>query len=607
MRVAPILINETCDQRCAFCTARRPHERPSVAAPPAIRARIDALDAPSEVLLTGGEPTLRRDLPAIVAYARARGHRVVLETNAARLDRPAVDRLCAAGLDRARVHLPAWGDAYDRLTGAPGGFERLRAALGHLRAAGLPVELALPLARETADGAPDLPARLADAGLADLPLVLHAVLRAPDPRSCLPVAELCASIAAVADAARARGLALRLSPDTFVPPCLFDHPARVAHLYALTPGGRDRPGHARAPECASCALHDRCPGLPAPLRERAPNLSLRPQSDDRLRRRVSLIRTVDEQIARELVTPELYRRGDGAIQRATTVRVHFHCNQACDFCFVSTHLPPPREELVVAAIRDAAAGDGIVVLSGGEPTLNPRLLDYVALARRSGAREVELQTNAVRLAQPGLADSLRAAGLDRTFVSLHGATPATGDAVTRAPGTFARTLLGVDALLAAGVAVRLNFVICQRNHSELPAAVDLIVARWPGASLCVSFVGPSTDLVPTTPDLIPRYSDVLPDLAEALRRARAGDLEVTGFDSMCGLPLCLVPADLAPFVGLAAIPDGFDRGEFVKPAPCQRCALADRCFGVRRRYLALHGDAELRPLAAPAPEPRPLA
>lgn len=606
MRVAPILTNETCNHRCAFCSARRPVERAAVAAPAAIRARIDALREPCEVTLTGGEPTLRKDLPAIVAYARSRGHEVALETNAAALDRAAVDRLRAAGLARARVHLPGWGDDADRVTGDPGGFARTRAAIDHLRAAGVAVELALPLTRETLAAAPQLPAHLERDHLGALPLVLIAPVLAPDPASLLTARELTCAIAAVAEAARAHGVAVRLSPDTFIPPCLFERPARVAHLYALTPGGRDRPGFTRPPACAACTVHDRCPGLPDALRRREPDLSPRPQAEDRLRRRLSLISTVDAQIARELVTPELYRRGDGVLQRATTIRVHFHCNQACDFCFVSTHLPPPAEAAVEAAIREAARDRGIVVLSGGEPTLNPRLVDYIALARASGAREVELQTNAVRLGEPGLAERLRGAGLDRAFVSLHGATAATGDAVTRAPGTFERTLIGVDALTAAGLEVRLNFVICQRNYHELPAAIDLIHRRWPAASLCVSFVGPSTDLVPHTRDLIPRYSDITPHLTEALRRARAHRLQVTGFDSMCGIPLCLVPQDLGQFVDLAEIPPGFDRGEFIKADACRACAIEPRCFGVRRRYVDLHGDGELRPVA-PANASQPAA
>jgi hypothetical protein len=239
------------------------------------------------------------------------------------------------------------------------------------------------------------------------------------------------------------------------------------------------------------------------------------------------------------------------------------------------------------------------VLSGGEPTLDPALLDHVRRAKRGGAREVELQTNATRLGEPGRAAALADAGVDTAFVSLHGATAATSDAVTDAPDTFVRTCEGLDALHATAIRVRINFVLCAINHREFPAFVDLVGQRWPDASITVSFVGMSTDLVPRSPDLVPRYTDVLPDLAEGLRRAHARGTHVDGFDSMCGVPACLVPADISHFFSLSAVPDGYDGGEFVHPEPCRRCALADRCFGLRRGYAQMYGHDELRPVAGP--------
>ena len=119
MDLVRVVTNETCNHRCRFCNARRDHERPSVAGPTAIRAQIDrAVEASArDVLLTGGEPTLRRDLPRIVAYARHRGlARVGLETNATQIDATVAHALADAGLSFARVHLPAWGDALDAIT-----------------------------------------------------------------------------------------------------------------------------------------------------------------------------------------------------------------------------------------------------------------------------------------------------------------------------------------------------------------------------------------------------------------------------------------------------------------------------------------------------------
>jgi len=601
VRVARVITNETCNQACRFCDARRPRERASIAAAPAVRRRIQAArDAgASELVLTGGEPTLRPDLPALVAHAAADGVRVVLETNAARIDGALARRLHEAGLHTARVHLPAWGDALDAITGRPGDASATAAGIEALRDAGIALEGAAPVLPDTLTTLASLPAMLAEAGVTLERLWLRLPWRSPAPQALAPLPAMLETAARLVDEARTHALPVSLDPATFLPPCLFERPARLASIYALTAGGAERPGYARAAACGDCAIQDRCPGVPRDLPDAIP----RPLADDRLRRRLTMIASPQEQIERELVTRELYRRPDGQTIPAHIIRIGFRCNQACHFCFVSTHLPAAPQPRIEQAIDEIANLQGILVLSGGEPTLDPRLPQYVRRGKAGGVVEVELQTNATRLGDRARCEELRAAGVDIAFVSLHGATAAVSDRVTSAPGTFVRSCEGLDQLMAAGIRVRINFVLCELNRHEFPAFIVMVVDRWPDAAVTVSFVGMSTDLVPREAWLVPRYRDVLPALRDGLSLARRRGLEVGGFDSMCGLPLCLVPDDLRPFFSLADIPSGYDGGEFVKPAPCKGCVLQSRCFGLRRGYAQMYGWDELSPVTTPPSDP----
>jgi hypothetical protein len=212
---------------------------------------------------------------------------------------------------------------------------------------------------------------------------------------------------------------------------------------------------------------------------------------------------------------------------------------------------------------------------------------------------VGIQSNAIRLADPALTDALVEAGVEHAFVSLHGSTAEISDAITEAPGTFDKTVIGIDNLHArASVFLSLNFVIHQQNIDDLTPYVRFVAARWPRAWVTISFVAPSSDVVPKEKALVPRYDDVLPSLARAVKEAQALGLKLGGFESMCGIPLCLVPMELSPYFALSDIPEGFDRGEFVKTAACEACGLRNKCYGLRRGYLALHGDGELRPVPA---------
>jgi len=148
------------------------------------------------------------------------------------------------------------------------------------------------------------------------------------------------------------------------------------------------------------------------------------------------------------------------------------------------------------------------------------------------------------------------------------------------------------------VRVQLNFVFCQANRDDFPNVVELVVARWPRAGITPIFVGSHTDVVPRTTLLIPSFSDILPSLTRGLERARAAGIGVGGLDTMCGLPLCLVPPSEREAFSSAALPPDAGDGEFVKGDVCGTCSESHRCYGVRRGYAELYGTAELRPFAA---------
>ena len=602
MQVQRVVTNETCNQNCWFCNARRPTERPDFITKAAVRQRIEAARSGDtrEIVLTGGEPTLRSDLADLVRRA-AGGARVVLETNGALIDEARAQALAAAGLGTARVQLVAWGEQVaDEITRDPGGFAAALRGIHALAAAGVKVEVTAPVVRRNLGLLVALPREIVAAKLPVAALVLVVPTTAPNAAECASLDEIGRAVVAVSNEARRVGLAVRLDPTTFVPPCIFEKPERVAHLFALNRGNASRPDFEHVAACETCLVNDRCPGLPQASLSAGSLPLLHPILEHRLRRRLTVVSSVEEQVAREFVGRDELRNSAYGQVPEYTVRVNFHCNQACEFCFVSTHLPPPAEAAVRTAIETAAKEKAVVVLSGGEPTLNPRLVEYVQLAKQGGALAVELQTNATRLVDRTLTRALAAAGLDQAMVSLHGSTAEISDGITGVPGTFDATLRGIDELVLTSVRVRLNFVFCQTNREDFPRLVDLVAARWPTAAIVFSFVGSHTDVVPRTASLIPSFTEVMPSLVAGLARARTAGLQVNGFDSMCGLPLCLVPeSERAGFSNIAVQADA-GAGEFVKAEVCTHCSEEHRCFGVRRGYAELYGTAELHPLSGDA-------
>lgn len=151
-----IRVNHACNQRCRFCWVDFEAGELTV---DAVRAAVvDALAIsgdPSQesIAFTGGEPTLRADLPELIAIAKAAGAgRVHLQTNAVRLaDGDLAARLAAAGLSEALVSLHAdQPGASDEITALPGSFERTLLGIGNLLGCGVDVVVNHVLTRDAA-------------------------------------------------------------------------------------------------------------------------------------------------------------------------------------------------------------------------------------------------------------------------------------------------------------------------------------------------------------------------------------------------------------------------------------------------------------------------
>jgi MoaA/NifB/PqqE/SkfB family radical SAM enzyme len=286
------------------------------------------------------------------------------------------------------------------------------------------------------------------------------------------------------------------------------------------------------------------------------------------------------------------------VQKQGLVRVGFRCNQDCGICWQDRTWGRFDAAQVLVWIEDLrAAGARDLIISGGEPTLDPELETYVRRARELGFRAITLETNAIQFARPGLAERLRDAGVSDCFVSLHSGDAATSDAITRAPGTFVKTVAGVAALLAANVPVHLNCVMTREGIDHLAGVPDFVhdtFGRHPYLrGLMLSQPSDPYDLS-LLPEILPEPQRVRSILPKVIDRAFALGVPAQGLDGPCGPPLCAFGADRR-VTALAPISETLDSRTYL-PA-CDGCAVRRACFGVRRADFELYGAACVQPLA----------
>ena len=302
------------------------------------------------------------------------------------------------------------------------------------------------------------------------------------------------------------------------------------------------------------------------------------------------------------------------------IKVAYACNNSCVFCH-SAQLKDRAASAVGVGQKIALAarlGCTTVVLSGGEPTMHPHLLDWARQVQAAGLG-LGLVTNGRMLAYGELVRRLVAAGLCYVQLSLHGATAALHDGITRSPGSFDQSLQAVGNLVQAaagqqqrGRALELtvNTVVTRQNLHALGELVELLAPRA-GLRLKYSMLEPKGAALAAFDQQMPPLETAAARVGEALERGLARGLALAHE----GFPLCLLwptSPDRAALAGLACDlrSEGFahmseaDEDDFFPvdanyrtfvPA-CQGCQARHACPGIYRQYLARRGEPRLHPV-----------
>ncbi|OGR45261.1 MAG: hypothetical protein A2X35_03180 [Elusimicrobia bacterium GWA2_61_42] len=293
------------------------------------------------------------------------------------------------------------------------------------------------------------------------------------------------------------------------------------------------------------------------------------------------------------------------------IKISFRCNNLCLFCAQGhkRDMYPDRPAKTVAAELKKAWKDGVrgVVFTGGEPSLHPAVLSLVQQAKKTGFTSIQLQTNGRTLAYPGFCADLVKAGLTEFGPSLHGATPATHDALTGSAGSFPQSVTGISNAVKTGLPVITNTVITAANYKELPAIAALLI-RLGVKQYQFAFVHIVGTAAENKKTLVPRKTAVMPYVKKALdlglKRGIPCYTEAIPFCLMKGYENC-VAESMIP-AGPVADADRFikdyavyrrDEGKARGPR-CPKCSYFGRCEGPWREYPELYGWKEFKPVPA---------
>jgi MoaA/NifB/PqqE/SkfB family radical SAM enzyme len=301
--------------------------------------------------------------------------------------------------------------------------------------------------------------------------------------------------------------------------------------------------------------------------------------------------------------------------RVALISLTTFCNAACPFCCVldilnRPELNPSDEKILERMAESRAEGCTILGFTGGEPTVHPRFAEFCRRGRELGYESITINTNGIQFKSRAWTEAALAAGLSHVDFSIHGDDDAMHDAMMARPGAFAAFRRGMAHLRELGPKYRpvlgATTVVTAQNAARLPAIAAMLVDEGiPTLRFKHCFEGAEG----ADAALVARYADLMGHVREAVRVARARGAMVT----LTHFPLCLLGEEAVFATDLteenilsinrdgAVLLDGrasdHRRGA---ASACAGCALAAVCTKLDERYVAVHGEAELRPVAGRA-------
>ncbi len=129
-----LAVTYRCNNDCSHCYNARPRSFTEISTEEwfAILDKLWEIGIP-HVVFTGGEPTLREDLPRLISHAQQNGQITGINTNGRRLkDQRYLDALIQAGLDHVQITLESHDEAiHDRMVRSKGAWEQTVAGLSN--------------------------------------------------------------------------------------------------------------------------------------------------------------------------------------------------------------------------------------------------------------------------------------------------------------------------------------------------------------------------------------------------------------------------------------------------------------------------------------------
>jgi MoaA/NifB/PqqE/SkfB family radical SAM enzyme len=285
----------------------------------------------------------------------------------------------------------------------------------------------------------------------------------------------------------------------------------------------------------------------------------------------------------------------------------YACNNNCMHCTrgnADRKLNLSYKDVVRLIDEIKERGATKVVLQGGEPTIREDFLDIIRYVKKSGFREVQIQSNGRMFAYLSYAREVSRNNITEFCISVHARSADKHDAFTGVKGSYAQTMEGIRNLVGLGQFVRALIILTKQNYTDLRKIVDNML-NLGVKSFQIGMVIPEGNAYNNFSEVVPKLSETEPCLMETLGFLKRKNMAFNTQD----IPRCFlkgfeefvleVPGvDAEKIFPEKRFPDSEKarQNRKVLSRGCRQCRHFEICEGVYKEYAKRFGLDELKPV-----------
>jgi MoaA/NifB/PqqE/SkfB family radical SAM enzyme len=172
-------------------------------------------------------------------------------------------------------------------------------------------------------------------------------------------------------------------------------------------------------------------------------------------------------------------------QKKKWISVTGMCNNNCIFCLdadrTDKHHKTSKEiEKIIINVKKENYEK--IILSGGDPTIHPNIIDFVKLAKKLNFKKIQIITNGRMFGSEKFSNEILDAGLDEVTFSIHGCNQKIHDEHTSVIGSFLQIIKGIKNVQNYSknkrkIIINTDTCVTKKNYKQILKIIIFIVEK----------------------------------------------------------------------------------------------------------------------------------